>query len=135
MKNKVIPNKSNKLTKRHITNERARLAQSLCKVNDRLIAIGLGDIKDATPSMVAALKTIQNKLLSDITSEDLDAATESPRTRQEIVQNMATAMTDKGMIEEVIKNHPKEAKQCYEQLEKVFSKEGEVTDIRAANVN
>lgn len=86
MPKKPVSNK--KLTRRQLQNERHRLAVQLTKVNDRLIAIGMGEVEKATPAEVAALKAVLNKILPDISAEDIDSAIEE-YTPEQAVEKIA----------------------------------------------
>ena len=132
--NKDLANSTKlKLTKRHMMNERARLALQLNKVNDRLVAIGLGEVKGATSAEVTALKTIQNKLLSDISPEDLESAVDAPKTQEELAQGMKEAIQDNELMKDVIRMFPKEAIKLRDQLNKALPVESKVTDIRTVS--
>ena len=114
MNQELSKNTKYSLTKRHIMNERARLAQQLAKINDMLLSIGLGEAQ-ATAPQVSALKTIQGKLLADITPEDFDKSTTEPGTLEEDMIKLAGVLDEQTIIQ-LTRLQRKEATRIHETL-------------------
>jgi len=97
-------------------NERARLAQRLCKVHDRLIDIGLGEV-DASAPAVTALKAIQAKLMSDVSPEDFEKTTAETTTIEQDMTKLVQVL-DTNAIVHLVRHQRAEAARIHEELGK-----------------
>ena len=88
------------------------------------------DKPQLSTQQVNAIKFDVNKIYPDLQAEDFDSATDEPKTAEQIALQLAGAMTDKGMIKEVIKYHPKDAIACRDTLIELL--DSKVIDIRKA---
>lgn len=113
--------KGDKLTKRAMQNQRARLANlgSLC---GNLIEGVLNRSshchkcqeeydpgKTITKVELDTIKLVYAKTLSDVSSEDIDSVTDEPKTKEQLNESIAAMITDEAQIRSVAETHYKEA--------------------------
>ena len=106
-----------KLTKRGMQNQRARLAKlgSLCgnliegvltrSVHCKECQDEFNPGNTITKVELDTIKLVYAKTLSDVSASDTDSVTDEPKTKEEVSSSIATMLKDKALIRGVAETH------------------------------
>jgi hypothetical protein len=127
------------LTRRVVKEQRDRLAKQMAYCSNMLDAHlnrlnKCGDCEkeyefNLDKTDLDAIKFIYSKTMTDLKDEDLGTAVDEPPSTEEVAKQLASGMSNKGMVKSVIKLHRAEAIQCRDMLIELLT-EGDVIEMK-----